>query len=220
MESHIEKVDKNAAVKHQSTLSKFFLEALEFRTSCSSKVSRAQIQTIEKTTCSALVRLALKLPEASLRPLIFKIFTWASLEGSPKTRLFSLYSLYTSLAEALKSMFPLFTGNLSRHLIELIPKINNDKNPTFEDADDQREILTGILDVIKSILIYDHGEFLDEQASNELIPILVNLIEMTHLSQYEEFTDNFLVWILILVQHKLNYFISDPDYCSSRSIDK
>jgi len=85
------------------------------------------------------------------------------------------------------------TGNLSRHLIELIPKINNDKNPTFEDADDQREILTGILDVIKSILIYDHGEFLDEQASNELIPILVNLIEMTHLSQYEEFTDNFLI---------------------------
>ena len=109
VEKLIEKITKNEAVKHHAALTKFFLEALEFRTMThqstdNDDVTRDQVQLVEKQTCSALVRLALKLPEASLRPLIYKIFTWATLEGSPLTRLFSLYSLYSSLAEALKSM--------------------------------------------------------------------------------------------------------------------
>ena len=57
------------------------------------------------------------------RPLIYKIFTWATLAGSPTSRLFSLYSLYTSLSVALKSMFPLFIGSLGQHLIDLIVRM-------------------------------------------------------------------------------------------------
>ena len=78
-------------------------------------------------------------------------------------------------------------------MIELVPKLTSGSNPLFEDGDDQRELLTGILTVVKSVVIYDHGEFLDEQASHELIPILINLIEMTHLPDYESFTDDYLV---------------------------
>ena len=107
-------------MRHQGSLQKLFLEALEFRTTRGNEVARSEFQKIERCTCVALVRLALKLPEASLRPLIYKIFTWATLEGSPTTRLFSLYTLYVSLAEALKSMFPLFTGTLGQHFIDIL----------------------------------------------------------------------------------------------------
>ena len=71
------------------------------------------------------------------------------------------------------------------------------RNPLFDDAADQRELLNGILIVVKAILIYDHGDFLDEQASNELIPIIINLANMTHLPDYDDFCDNFLVVILL-----------------------
>ena len=47
--------------------------------------------------------------------------------------------------------------------------------------------------MLKSILTYDHGEFLDEQASNDLIPLIINLVEMTNLPEYEEFCDAYLV---------------------------
>ena len=47
--------------------------------------------------------------------------------------------------------------------------------------------------MLKSILTYDHGEFLDEQASNDLIPLIINLVEMTNIPEYEEFCDAYLV---------------------------
>ena len=56
---------------HEKT---FFIEALEFRTSRKDELSNDVITATEKATCSALVKLALKLPEASLRPLLYKIF--------------------------------------------------------------------------------------------------------------------------------------------------
>ena len=55
------------------------------------------------------------------------IFSWATLEGSPKTRLVSLYNLYVALASTLKSMFPLFIGSLDRHLIDLLPQLSRQR---------------------------------------------------------------------------------------------
>lgn len=82
-------------------------------------VSREMIANVENATCKALVRLSLKLPEASLRPLLFNIFNWATADETV-TKLFSLYALYGHLAMALKSMFPIFTGSLASHLIQIL----------------------------------------------------------------------------------------------------
>ena len=71
VERHIDAVDKTTAVKQQANLQRFFIEALEFRTKNKEGTDRTLIQNIEQATCQALVRLALKLPEASLR----KVFT-------------------------------------------------------------------------------------------------------------------------------------------------
>ena len=121
-EHHIDKLDRGVAVKQQAVLQNLFLKALEFRTDNISKagVTRKIIVNVENATCKALVQLSLKLPEASLRPLLFKIFNWATSEDAPVTRLFSLYTLYGYLAAALKSMFPLFTGSLGSQLIQLL----------------------------------------------------------------------------------------------------
>ena len=67
VERHIDAVDKTTAVKQQANLQRFFIEALEFRTKNKEGTDRTIIQNIEQATCQALVRLALKLPEASLR---------------------------------------------------------------------------------------------------------------------------------------------------------
>ena len=118
-EQHIETLERGVAVKQQQILQELFLKALQFRSRVESTVSRHVIAKVESATCRALVRLALKLPEASLRPLLFKIFSWAT-EGVQVARLLSLYNLYAHMAEALKSMFPIFTGTLSAHLIEIL----------------------------------------------------------------------------------------------------
>lgn len=99
-------------------LQEFFLRALGFRYDNPS-VERSLADSIENSTCVALVRLALKLPEASLRPLLFKIFTWGT-DNDKVTCLLPLFTLYGHLAAALKSMFPIFTGSLSSYLVKIL----------------------------------------------------------------------------------------------------
>ena len=111
-------MERGAATKHQGLLQKFFLGALKFRHDNPS-VERSLANSIENSTCVALVRLALKLPEASLRPLLFKIFSWGTDEDNLLC-LLPLFTLYGHLAAALKSMFPIFTGSLSTYLVKIL----------------------------------------------------------------------------------------------------
>ena len=75
------------------------------------------------------------------------------------------------------------------------PKICDSKNPLFDNATDQRELLCGILSVLKLILTYDHGEFLDEQTANDLVPLIINLMENVQLPEYKGFCTEYLVSI-------------------------
>ena len=117
-DKHIDHMERGAATKHQGLLQKFFLGALKFRHDNPS-VERSLANSIENSTCVALVRLALKLPEASLRPLLFKIFSWGTDEDNLLC-LLPLFTLYGHLAAALKSMFPIFTGSLSTYFVKIL----------------------------------------------------------------------------------------------------
>ena len=66
VEKHIDNLEKGAAVKQQSVFQDFFLRALAFREEHPT-VDDAAISEIETATCNAMVQLALRLPEASLR---------------------------------------------------------------------------------------------------------------------------------------------------------
>ena len=142
VEIHIEKIGKEVAVKQQTVLQDLFLMALDYR-STNTTDEASNVLSVESSTCKALVKLSLKLPEASLRPLLFKIFSWATTaEGS--SRLITLFALYENLADSLKSMFPLFLGSLANYLINFLPKICG-QPPIFDSPEDTRLLLVKIL---------------------------------------------------------------------------
>ena len=66
VEKHIDSLEKGAAVRQQSVFQDFFLRALAFREE-HPDIDAASATEIETATCNAMVQLALRLPEASLR---------------------------------------------------------------------------------------------------------------------------------------------------------
>ena len=44
--------------------------------------------------------------------------------------------------------------------------------------------------------MYDNGEFLDEKTTQDLIPILIDQLELTNMDGFDEFCDEYLVKIL------------------------
>ena len=66
VEKHIDSLEKGAAVRKQSVFQDFFLRALAFREE-HPDIDAASATEIETATCNAMVQLALRLPEASLR---------------------------------------------------------------------------------------------------------------------------------------------------------
>jgi len=190
-DKHIDHMERGAATKHQGLLQKFFLGALKFRHDNPS-VERSLANSIENSTCVALVRLALKLPEASLRPLLFKIFSWGTDEDNLLC-LLPLFTLYGHLAAALKSMFPIFTGSLSTYLVKILPKIADEKSEISDSREDRRDVLVCVLKVLQQIFMYDNGEFLDEKTTQDLIPILIDQLELTNMDGFDEFCDEYLI---------------------------
>ena len=58
------------------------------------------------------------------RPFLFKTFNWAANEGGGAARLFPLYMLYAKMTEMMKSMFLIFTGSLTPHLVDILVKMS------------------------------------------------------------------------------------------------
>ena len=69
----------------------------------------------------------------------------------------------------------------------------------IESSEDKRDMLVGILKVLRQIFLFDNGEFLDETTINELIPLLINMFEYTDLNEFDEFCDEYLVRAVILM---------------------
>ena len=69
------------------------------------------------------------------------------------------------------------------------------ESSVIESSEDKRDMLVGILKVLRQIFLYDNGEFLDETTINELIPLLINMFEYTDLNEFDEFCDEYLVRI-------------------------
>lgn len=75
----------------QSSLTDFFLSALQFRSLCIPGVSAIEVDEVENHVINALVAFVLKLSEASFRPLYFKLFDWATRIKEHKLRTITFY---------------------------------------------------------------------------------------------------------------------------------
>ena len=52
-----------------------------------------------------------------------------------------------------------------------------------------------VLKVLQQIFTYDNGEFLDEKTTQDLIPLLIDQLELTTMDKFDEFCDDYLVRI-------------------------
>ena len=53
--------------------------------------------------------------------------------------------------------------------------------------------------------MYDNGEFLDEKTTQDLIPILIDQLELTNMDGFDEFCDEYLVKILRFFNTFINF---------------
>ena len=61
--------------------------------------------------------------------------------------------------------------------------------------------------------MYDNGEFLDEKTTQDLIPILIDQLELTNMDGFDEFCDEYLVKILhYFFYHFMNFSVKQKFY--------
>lgn len=75
----------------QSTLTDFFLNALQFRSTQGKNVPDEKVDEVENHVIKALVSFVLKLSETSFRPLYYKFFEWATRLNDHKERVITFY---------------------------------------------------------------------------------------------------------------------------------
>ena len=63
----------------------------------------------------------------------------------------------------------------------------------FDSTREIFDILSNILQVLKSILIYDQGDFLSEQVAQDLVPLVIDLLDLSRLPDYHGLCDLYLI---------------------------
>nr|XP_020013060.1 HEAT repeat-containing protein 1 isoform X3 [Castor canadensis] len=181
LQEHIAMMKKEELLSHQSQLTTFFLEALDFR----SQHSEDDLEEVGKTesyVIACLVAMVVKLSEATFRPLFFKLFDWAKTEDAPKDRLLTFYNLADCIAEKLKGLFTLFAGHLVKPFADTLNQVNVTKtDEAFFDSEYDPEkcclLLQFVLSCLYKIFLYDTQHFLSKERAEALMMPLVDQLE-------------------------------------------
>ncbi|XP_045716982.1 HEAT repeat-containing protein 1 isoform X1 [Phyllostomus hastatus] len=181
LQEHIGVMKKEELASHQSQLTTFFLEALDFR----AQHPESDLEEVGKTeSCiiECLVAMVVKLSEVTFRPLFFKLFDWAKTEDAPKDRLLTFYNLADCIAEKLKGLFTLFAGHLVKPFADTLNQVNISKtDEAFFDSEKDPEkcclLLQFILDCLYKIFLFDTQHFLSKERAEALMTPLVDQLE-------------------------------------------
>lgn len=181
LQEHIGVMKKDELTSHQSQLTVFFLEALDFRAQ-HSESHLEEIGKTEKCIIDCLVAMVVKLSEVTFRPLFFKLFDWAKTEDAPKDRLLTFYNLADCIAEKLKGLFTLFAGHLVKPFADILNQVNISKtDEAFFDSEDDPEkcclLLEFILNCLYKIFLYDTQHFVSKDRAEALMMPLVDQLE-------------------------------------------
>lgn len=181
LQEHVGAMRKQELVSHQSQLTAFFLEALDFR----ARHPENDLEEVGKTeNCiiDCLVAMVVKLSEVTFRPLFFKLFDWAKTEDAPKDRLLTFYNLADCIAEKLKGLFTLFAGHLVKPFADTLNQVNISKtDEAFFDSENDPEkcclLLQFILNCLYKIFLFDTQHFLSKERAEALMMPLVDQLE-------------------------------------------
>uniref|UniRef100_A0A2K5CHB5 HEAT repeat-containing protein 1 n=1 Tax=Aotus nancymaae TaxID=37293 RepID=A0A2K5CHB5_AOTNA len=181
LQEHIGVMKKEELTSHQSQLTTFFLEALDFRAQ-HSEDDLEEIGKTENCIIDCLVTMVVKLSEVTFRPLFFKLFDWAKTEDAPKDRLLTFYNLADCIAEKLKGLFTLFAGHLVKPFADTLNQVNISKtDEAFFDSENDPEkcclLLQYILNCLYKIFLFDTQHFISKERAEALMMPLVDQLE-------------------------------------------
>ncbi|KAF3823874.1 hypothetical protein GH733_006878 [Mirounga leonina] len=181
LQEHIGVMKKEELTSHQSQLTIFFLEALDFRAQHSEN-DLEEIGKTENCIIDCLVAMVVKLSEVTFRPLFFKLFDWAKTEDAPKDRLLTFYNLADCIAEKLKGLFTLFAGHLVKPFADTLNQVNISKtDEAFFDSDKDPEkcclLLQFVLNCLYKIFLFDTQHFISKERAEALMMPLVDQLE-------------------------------------------
>lgn len=186
----------------QSTLTDFFLSALQFRSTSGTDVPTDQVEVVESHIIKALVAFVLKLSETSFRPLYLKFYDWATRMKEEKDRIITFYKLSHGVAECLKGLYVSFAGNFLKNAATLLDQCNVAKigeqdedeaphesgGPRYEElyfgsgpsAEEKASVLvTAILKTLHYVFLYDSQNFLSKERFETLMQPIVDQLENT-----------------------------------------
>uniref|UniRef100_A0A6J0T712 HEAT repeat-containing protein 1 n=1 Tax=Pogona vitticeps TaxID=103695 RepID=A0A6J0T712_9SAUR len=178
---HITILERDQLSAHQSELTTFFMNALDFRAE-HSEDDLEDVGKIETHIIMCLISMVMRLSEISFRPLFFKLFDWARTEGASKDRLLTFCQLADCIAGQLKGLFTLFAGHLVKPFADILNQINTSKNhEAFFDSENNNEksclLLQFILDCLHKIFLFDSHRFVSKERAETLMMPLVNQLE-------------------------------------------
>ncbi|KAH0507192.1 HEAT repeat-containing protein 1 [Microtus ochrogaster] len=181
LQEHITVMKKEELLSHQSQLTTFFLDALDFR----AQHSEANLEEVGKTEIriiDCLVAMVVKLSEVTFRPLFFKLYDWAKTEDAPKDRLLTFYNLANCIAEKLKGLFTLFAGHLVKPFADTLNQVNISKtDEAFFDSEQDPEkcclLLEFILSCLYKIFLFDTQNFMSKERAEAIMMPLVDQLE-------------------------------------------
>ncbi|KAM4828879.1 HEAT repeat-containing protein 1 [Thomomys bottae] len=181
LQEHVGVMKKEELLSHQSQLTTFFLEALDFRAQHSEN-DLQEVGEAEGHIIACLVAMVVKLSEATFRPLFFKLFDWAKTENAPRDRLLTFFNLADRVADKLKGLFTLFAGHLVKPFADTLNQVNISKtDEAFFDSEHDPEkcclLLQFILDCLHKIFLYDTQHFLSKERAEALMMPLVDQLE-------------------------------------------
>ncbi|EHH15929.1 hypothetical protein EGK_02103 [Macaca mulatta] len=181
LQEHIGVMKKEEVTSHQSQLTAFFLEALDFRAQHSEN-DLEEVGRTENCIIDCLVAMVVKLSEVTFRPLFFKLFDWAKTEDAPKDRLLTFYNLADCIAEKLKGLFTLFAGHLVKPFADTLNQVNISKtDEAFFDSENDPEkcclLLQFILNCLYKIFLFDTQHFISKERAEALMMPLVDQLE-------------------------------------------
>ncbi|XP_062066669.1 HEAT repeat-containing protein 1 [Lepus europaeus] len=178
LQEHIGVMKKEELTSHQSQLTSFFLEALDFRAQHSEN-DLEEVGKTENCIVACLVAMVVKLSEVTFRPLFFKLFDWAKTEDAPKDRLLTFYNLADCIADKLKGLFTLFAGHLVKPFADTLNQVNISKtDEAFFDSENDPEkcclLLQFILNCLYKIFLFDTQHFISKERAEALMMPLVD----------------------------------------------
>lgn len=181
----------------------FFLTALDFRVTQSKLATKEAVDKIEGAVIETILTMVLKMAEATFRPMLLRMFEWATQQGADRDRIITFYRLADSLAGRLKGIFLLFAAHIVQHAAQLLvqlkrPALSSSGHRDGQDEDQGEEgqprkrksffkkdkkghkaskALNYILGCIEKVCLYDTQNFINKDRFSKLMEPLLDQID-------------------------------------------